>query len=62
MGESPTLQNILLFIPPVEVATAKLPDLSKATAPTVPRSLFVIRVFQTFSGSFEISLFFWCAE
>jgi hypothetical protein len=33
---SPTLPNFLFVRPPVDVPAAKLPYLSKATAPTVP--------------------------
>ncbi len=34
---SPMRPNFLLVMPPVEVAAARLPKLSQATAPTVPR-------------------------
>ena len=36
IGLSPTLPYFFLLIPPVDVAAAKLPNLSRATAPTVP--------------------------
>ncbi|MNY77357.1 hypothetical protein D3C86_2172290 [compost metagenome] len=36
IGESPTLPYFLFVIPPVEVAAARFPFLSSATAPTVP--------------------------
>ena len=36
MGESPTRPGRLLVMPPVEVAAARLPAPSRATAPTVP--------------------------
>lgn len=36
MEESPTLPYRLFVIPPVEVAAARLPCMSRATAPTVP--------------------------
>jgi hypothetical protein len=36
MGVSPTRPSSDGGEPPVEVATAKLPSLSRATAPTVP--------------------------
>src|SRR5260370_268403 len=36
MGESPTRPAFLFVVPPVEVAAARLPFLSSATAPTVP--------------------------
>ena len=36
MGESPTRPTCLLVSPPVEVAAARLPARSSATAPTVP--------------------------
>lgn len=39
IGESPILPYFLLVSPPVEVAEAKLPKLSQATAPTVPNFL-----------------------
>ena len=35
-GESPTRPNRLLVRPPVDVAAARLPARSSATAPTVP--------------------------
>jgi len=35
MGESPTRPAFLFVVPPVEVAAARLPFLSSATAPTV---------------------------
>ena len=35
-GESPTRPGILLVNPPVDVAAARLPAASSATAPTVP--------------------------
>lgn len=41
MGESPTLPGRLAVIPPVEVAKAVLPALSRATAPTVSQPLFI---------------------
>jgi hypothetical protein len=37
MGESPTRPHRLLVSPPVDVAAARLPLRSTATAPTVPR-------------------------
>src|SRR5947207_10824995 len=36
IGESPTRPGRLLVIPPVEVAAARFPSPSSATAPTVP--------------------------
>ena len=36
MGESPIRPNLLLVIPPVEVAAEIFPFMSRATAPTVP--------------------------
>ena len=45
MGESPTLPGILLVIPPVEVAAARFPFISIATAPTVP--ILFIEIFST---------------
>jgi len=36
MGESPIRPKRLLVIPPVDVAAARLPYESRATAPTVP--------------------------
>ncbi len=49
IGTSPTLPNFLFVIPPVEVAAAKFPFLSKATAPTVPN----FSVLSLFDDSFS---------
>ena len=38
MGESPTRPQRLPVMPPVEVAAARLPSASSATAPTVPKA------------------------
>src|SRR5947208_4161174 len=39
IGESPTRPNRLFVVPPVDVPAARLPLMSSATAPTVPRCL-----------------------